>query len=182
MQNLPRLKYFIENSANQYAKFLAASALKQLLTDHWHNIQLEEKSAIRRYLLSYLMSESAVLTHDKQVVKMMMLLLARITKMGWFDDPEIKNSIVPELTKILDQKNAAHRLVGFEALDQLIMEMTYMTQTKNLSLNRRVSLNFRDVALYQIFNNNLKYVANLTTLLQQDINSGNFESLILTLQ
>lgn len=58
---------------------------------------------------------------------MMMLLLARITKLGWFDDADIKNSIVPELTKILDQKTAAHRLIGFEALDQLIMEMTYMT-------------------------------------------------------
>lgn len=128
------------------------------------------------------MSEATVLSHDKQVVKMMMLLLARITKMGWFDDADIKNSIVPELTKILDQKNAAHRLVGFEALDQLIMEMTYMTQTKNLSLNRRVSLNFRDVALFQIFSNNLKFVANLTNMLQQEINSGNFESMMLTLE
>lgn len=143
---------------------------------------MEEKTAIRQYLLSYLMSEATVLSHDKQVVKMMMLLLARITKMGWFDDADIKNSIVPELTKILDQKNAAHRLVGFEALDQLIMEMTYMTQTKNLSLNRRVSLNFRDVALFQIFSNNLKFVANLTNMLQQEINSGNFESMMLTLE
>ncbi len=73
------------------------------------------------------MSEPTVLSHDKQVVKMMMLLLARITKLGWFDDADIKNSIVPELTKLLDQKIPAHRLIGFEALDQLIMEMTYMT-------------------------------------------------------
>jgi len=103
---------------------------------------------------------------------MMILLLARITKLGWFDDGEIKNGIVPELTRILEQKNAEHRLVGLEALDQLIVEMTYMTKTRNLSLNRRVSLSFRDVALFQIFTNNLKYIAGLTQLLQQQIAAG----------
>lgn len=118
------------------------------------------------------MSEQIVLSHDKQVVKMMILLLARITKLGWFDDGEIKNGIVPELTRILEQKNAEHRLVGLEALDQLIVEMTYMTKTRNLSLNRRVSLSFRDVALFQIFTNNLKYIAGLTQLLQQQIAAG----------
>lgn len=181
VQNLPKLKHFIENSSNQYAKFLAASALKQILSEYWLKIPLEEKTAIRRYLLNYLMSEATVLSHEKQVVKMMMLLLARITKLGWFDDADIKNGIVPELTKILDQKSAEHRLVGLEALDQLIVEMTYMTKSRNLSLNRRVSLNFRDVALYQIFSNNLKYIASLTHLLQQEVAAGgsNIQSMTL---
>jgi hypothetical protein len=42
-------------------------------------------------------------------------------------------------------------------LDQLIVEMTYMTKMKNLTINRRVSLSFRDAALGDIFTNNLQY-------------------------
>ena len=43
---------------------------------------------------------------------MMMLLLAKIAKLAWFDDPDIKNGLVPEVTKILQMADPAHRLVG----------------------------------------------------------------------
>lgn len=86
---------------------------------------------------------------------MMVLLLAKIAKLAWFDDPAIKNGLVPELTEILSIQNAKHKLVGLQALDQLIVEMTYMTKMKNLTINRRVSLSFRDAALGDIFTNNL---------------------------
>ena len=112
------------------------------------------------------MDESVALAHDQQVVKMMMLLLAKITKLGWFDDVDIKNGTVPELTKIVQSKNERHRVIGLEALDQLIVEMTYMTKMKNPSLNRRVSMSFRDAALYEIFQSNLKYIAGLSQMLQ----------------
>ena len=40
---------------------------------------------------------------------MMMLLLAKIAKLGWFDDGVIKSGIVQELTKILEtRENPAH--------------------------------------------------------------------------
>ena len=57
-----------------------------------------------------------------------------------------------------------------------------MTKSRNLSLNRRVSLNFRDVALYQIFSNNLKYIASLTLVLQQEVAAGGFNSQSMTLK
>lgn len=39
--------------------------------------------------------------------------------------------------------------------------MTYMTKMKNLTLNRRVSLSFRDASLTIIFKNNLDYTKSL---------------------
>ena len=62
-----------------------------------------------------------------------MLLLAKITKLGWFEDVDIKDGTVTELTKIVQSKNERHRLVGLEALDQVIVEMTYVTKMKNPS-------------------------------------------------
>jgi hypothetical protein len=79
---------------------------------------------------------------------MMMILLSKITKLGWFDDPDIKNGLVPSLTKILEFSNPVHQLIGMQAIDQLVVEMTYMTKMKNQTFNRRISLSFRDCALY----------------------------------
>ena len=92
---------------------------------------------------------------QRQVVKMMMLLLAKIAKLAWFDDPDIKNGLVPDICKMLVQNNPAHKLIGLQALDQIVVEMTYMTKMKNLTLNRRISLSFRDAALFDIYKNNL---------------------------
>jgi len=44
-----------------------------------------------------------------------------------------------------------HSLIALYAVEQIVLEMTYVNKGKNLTINRRVSLNFRDSALFQIF-------------------------------
>jgi hypothetical protein len=39
----------------------------------------------------------------------------------------------------------------------MVLEMTYVNKSKNLTINRRVSINFRDSALYQIFKQALAF-------------------------
>jgi len=158
-----------------------------LLADHWLRIASSEKVAIKNYLVNYLMNSNIVQNwtgQHKQVVKMMMLLLAKIAKLAWFDDPDIKNGLVPEVTKILQNANPVHKLIGLQALDQLVVEMTYMTKTKNLSLNRRVSLSFRDAALHDIYANNLQLVKLLAEQFQVDFqsSSGNLGVIIDSLE
>lgn len=48
-----------------------------------------------------------------------------------------------------------HSLIALYTVDQIVLEMTYVNKGKNLTINRRVSLNFRDSALYQIFKQSL---------------------------
>jgi hypothetical protein len=48
---------------------------------------------IKEYLLKFLANST---NPNDDVTKMIMLLLARITKLSWFDDPDIK-SVVTEL-------------------------------------------------------------------------------------
>ena len=87
---------------------------------------------------------------------MMMLLLAKIAKLSWLEDPDIKNNLVVDITKFLSIDNQFNKLVGLQMLEQLILEMAYLQQGKNLTVNRRVSLSFRDSALYDIYRNNLQ--------------------------
>ena len=54
-----------------------------------------------------------------------------------------------------------------QAIDQLVVEMTYMTKMKNQTFNRRISLSLRDAALFNIFQMNLQTIQALTGLLSQ---------------
>jgi hypothetical protein len=79
----------------------------------------------------------------------MILLLAKICKLSWFDHPELQ-TVITDITNLFPM-SLEHSLIALYAVEQIIMEMTYVLKGKNLTINRRVSLNFRDSALYQIF-------------------------------
>lgn len=87
VNNLSKLKQILENSQNNYAKFLATSAIKQLMSDNWLKIPSEQRQDIKIFLLSYI--SNVAVTKDKspqhkQFLKMIMLTLAKIEKLGWF--------------------------------------------------------------------------------------------------
>lgn len=50
-----------------------------------------------------------------------------------------------------------HTLIGLKAIEQVVLEMTYLNKGKNLTVNRRVSLSFRDSSLSQIFKQTLLF-------------------------
>ena len=47
------------------------------------------------------MQNIIILDQDAQVVKMLILLLAKIVKLAWFDDPMVRDGIVIDVTTIL---------------------------------------------------------------------------------
>lgn len=55
--------------------------------------------AIKDYLLNFLANKA--LKSDKNVMKMMILLFAKICKLSWFDHPELKN-MVTEVTQLFN--------------------------------------------------------------------------------
>jgi len=77
---------------------------------------------------------------------MVIMLLAKVVKMSWFDLTEVQG-IVTEISRLfsLGQK---HFLIALQMIEDLIVEMTYVHKVKNLTVNRRISLNFRDNALF----------------------------------
>ena len=57
---------------------------------------------------------------------------------------------MPDLSKLANM-SPSHQLVAMYAINDLILEMSYVAKIKNLTINRRISINFRDNALFQIF-------------------------------
>ena len=60
---------------------------------------VQEKVAIKDYLLSYLVNKGMKV--DKQVVNMIILLLSKISKLSWFDHPELQ-TVVNELMQLFN--------------------------------------------------------------------------------
>ena len=114
---------------------------------HWSGIPPQEKIAIKDYILNFLATKGVQL--NMQVLNMIIILLAKVVKMSWFDHPELQ-SIVGDLSKLANI-STNHQLIAMYAINDLILEMSYVSKIKNLTINRRISINFRDNALFQIF-------------------------------
>ena len=110
---------------------------------------------IKDFLINFLVQKGAVL--DQQVQKMMIMLLAKVTKMSWFDNPEIQ-SVVPNLLDLQTLNNERLTLLSMTAIHDLIIEMSYIHKVKNLNVNRRISISFRDSPLFTIFKKSLELV------------------------
>lgn len=85
---------------------------------------------------------------------MIIMTIAKVTKMSWFDHPEIQG-IVQNLFKMQTMNSERLMLLSLTALNDLIIEMSYVHKVKNLNINRRISLSFRDSQLYPIFKQSL---------------------------
>ena len=77
---------------------------------------------------------------------MIITLLAKVVKMSWFDHPELQ-SFIQDLIKF-QTLSKEHLRIALTAMHDLIIEMSYVHKIKNLTINRRISLNFRDTALF----------------------------------
>ena len=62
----------------------------------------------------------------------------------------------------MQQRGERHINISLLTLHDLVIEMGYVNRVKNLTINRRISLSFRDGALYRIFTVILKLSQNLT--------------------
>ena len=61
VSNLGALKLYLEKSSSKYVQFVAASALKQLFTEHWGKIPVHEKLSIKDFLVNFLVQQEASL-------------------------------------------------------------------------------------------------------------------------
>ena len=89
------------------------------------------------------------LSLDQSVFKMIANVLSKIVKLSWLDHPEL-NNIVTDLMSMqtLSQK---HVYISLYVIQDIIVEMSYTHRMKNLTINRRISISFRDQALTEIF-------------------------------
>eukprot|EP00347_Sterkiella_histriomuscorum_P015544 403356631 len=168
IERVPMLQKFLTFSSIDYVQYLSASSLKNLLTENWDKISFDSKFNIKFYILNYLCGKA--LQQDRQVLNMMMALLAKILRLSWFDLPDMQISIV-ELNKLFEISEE-HVLVALLTQDQIITEMTYSYKGKQLSVHRRISMSFREHSLIFMFEKCLSLIQQIINQFQKDQING----------
>ena len=89
---------------------------------------------------------------------MMILLLSKLVKNAWLGaecGTEIRDGVIVDLTVIILKNDEKHVLVGLQAIDQLITEMTCPSKG-GLLQDRQISVNFKNNCLETIFRHNME--------------------------
>jgi len=142
----PQCKAILDNSSSPYAQMLASSSMLKIVTDHGGSKAL--LLDIRNYVLSYLANRGP--NCQVFVITSLIQLLARTTKLGWFEDDQHRG-IVDDTKKFLGMNSLDHYLLGLRILNQLVAEMNQPLPGRSLTQHRKCAVNFRDLGLLPIF-------------------------------
>ena len=157
------IKYlkFLSWVNNENAQFFAAIALKNLFGDYWNKFDSSKSIQLRKFWLKYLAEKGPEC--KRQVLDAVILLLAKVVKVWWYDDKS-HQEFIPEIFDFFNE-SLSHCLIGILILDQIIIEMTYVNKGTTMVQCRRISVNFRDKWLLMIFENVVKILKGIQSKL-----------------
>jgi len=155
---IPQCQYILDHSSNPYAKLLASNSLTQLITSHWNNFTLPQRIELRNYILNLLALKGSQL--EDFVITSLVLLLCRITKLGWFDESVLRD-LLDEASKFLSV-GVDHYILGLRILNQLVDEVNIPSNGRTLPQHRKTAVSFRDLNLLRIFKISLEALKNIS--------------------
>ncbi|XP_038719138.1 exportin-7-like isoform X2 [Tripterygium wilfordii] len=135
----------LDNASSSYALMLASSSLLKQVTEH--SLPLQLRLDIRNYIMKYLANRGPDLEHF--VVVSIIQLFCRVTKLGWLDDERFRE-VVNGVMDFLSQA-PRHYAIGLMILNQLVSEMNECKTGLPAIMQRKISSDFRDKSLFQIF-------------------------------
>ena len=145
--NIPICQYVLANSETSYVIIVASQALTTLITTHWNNFTTEQRVAIRNYILDYLANRGPEL--EEFVPQYLIRLLCRITRLGWFDDPQ-HQTLAADCQNFLSA-TVPHCIIGLRILIQLVSAMNILLRGTTMSEHRKHAVSFRDLSLLDVF-------------------------------
>mmetsp|Transcript_32224 Transcript_32224/g.76547 ORF Transcript_32224/g.76547 Transcript_32224/m.76547 type:complete len:1079 (+) Transcript_32224:189-3425(+) len=152
-------RMILDQSNQPYALHLAASSLQKLMTSHWGRFSTQQRSDLRNHLLTLLAQKGPSM--QVFVIVALVALLARITKLGWFENPDF-SEVTKEVQQFL-QASVDHCIIGLQILNEMASEMNINKTGQPLSIHRKKSVSFRDRSLLQMFQTSLQTLQNLLT-------------------
>eukprot|EP00033_Pygsuia_biforma_P003298 GCRY01003615.1.p1 GENE.GCRY01003615.1~~GCRY01003615.1.p1 ORF type:complete len:1074 (-),score=340.38 GCRY01003615.1:314-3535(-) len=144
---VPLIKNILEQSNEECAHFLASHSLLHLVTTNWPAFSATDTIGLRDFVFEYLGTRGPMLASF--VLTSLIQLLCRITKMGWLESSQHRE-LPQKLTKFLEA-SADHCVLGLNALNGLVAEMSSPVKGRSLTVNRKLAMNFRDNALFSVF-------------------------------
>jgi len=154
---LDQVRQILEATSQPFTQHLACTSAAKQLTSNWGRFSAQQRLDMRNFTLTFLANKGP--SCESFVVVALVSLLARITKLGWFENSE--HSDVPkEVTQFLSA-SVDHCVIGLQIFNELISEMNVNKTGQPLSTHRKKSVSFRDRNLFQIFQISLQTLQQL---------------------
>ena len=114
---LNRCKLLMDRADSPYSQVLAASTLTKLIGRPNIQLPVEERLALRNYILQYLAQRGPKLPNF--VSQALVTLFGRITKLGWYDVAGKDNQLVfrdvtASIFQFLQEGSAEHSIIGIQ--------------------------------------------------------------------
>ncbi|CAI2369585.1 unnamed protein product [Moneuplotes crassus] len=165
LDNWDKIQSVLQLTQDPNALFFAAISLKNLFADNWTKVSKEKKIDIVSFCIEFLKEKGP--DCKREVLNAVIMLMVKVAKLSWFDDQSHQDSI--KMILGLLGLSIGHCFIGVLALEQMIIEMTYINKGKTLIQSRRISVSFRDKFLLSIFGT----VISLLNELQPKISANN---------
>ena len=126
-ESIPKCQQILDQSDNPYALVVASNALTKLCSRFWNNFTVPQRLEVRNYILSYLANRGTQM--QTFVVKSIIHLLCRVTKLGWFDEGDHHQTIVKDALRFL-QESREYASIGLKILHQMVIEVSERKMTQ----------------------------------------------------
>ncbi|KAG8202063.1 hypothetical protein JTE90_010427 [Oedothorax gibbosus] len=150
---LQTCRMLLERGDSSYAQLLAATTLTKLVTRTPSTLTLQQRIEIKNYVLAYLARCPKLASFVQQAL---VLLFARLTKIGWFETykkEHVFRNLLTQLSGFL-QGSVEYCVIGVQLLSQVTCEINQISEAdanKFLTKQRKTATSFRDTELYEIF-------------------------------
>lgn len=156
---IPQCQHILANSSLLSSHIVCTKIMEEIIRKFWNTFSVPQKLELKTFLLTLLDSKANVF--DKRVIQALVRCLAKIYKLGWFDDESLRDSLV-----VSDKFMAAspnHYLVGIYLLYALTEEMNTVSADQPLSVQRKYTNSFRDLQLLDVFKLSLSTLREIRT-------------------
>eukprot|EP01119_Soliformovum_irregulare_P014862 TRINITY_DN4101_c0_g1_i2.p1 TRINITY_DN4101_c0_g1~~TRINITY_DN4101_c0_g1_i2.p1 ORF type:complete len:1062 (+),score=299.67 TRINITY_DN4101_c0_g1_i2:98-3283(+) len=160
VEYLPQCKFILDNSGSPFAQQIAASSVLKLMTQRWNDFTLNNRLEIRNHMLAFLAERGPNLTPI--VITSLVQIIARITKLGWFEHSSHQEQLLEEVGKFL-KYSGVYYYIGMRIMNQLVEEMNENATQQIITDHRKVVNSFVTKCLLEIFKTAL---SSMTTLYQ----------------
>lgn len=180
---LIKCQLLIERGNSPYAQLLGAQTLSKIVGKQNSNVTLEKRLEIRNHALNCLANGQNLAPF---VVQALTKLFAKITKLIWFDYKD-SQQIIPLVNEYFFQVDIERQIIGVLILCQLVQEINQVEGDpvlhRSLTRQRRISSNFRDTYLNDIFSLSCNILHNsLAALLANDRSQERLKLIEVTLK
>uniref|UniRef100_A0A7S4P578 Exportin-7/Ran-binding protein 17 TPR repeats domain-containing protein n=1 Tax=Guillardia theta TaxID=55529 RepID=A0A7S4P578_GUITH len=161
-KRMAQLQHILDHSRSATAQVIACNSLTALITNNWDNITIPHVE-IRNYALTFLFAQVGSPSVPMYVVRAMMRLLSRVTKLGWLQC-DVHRNILADLNRFYDA-SVEHYIMGLQIKYDLVEEMDVPAQTRKEYVLKR---HFLASGLLNIFKISLDTLQKLQTQMIPD--------------